>query len=50
MDLTDLIEVSAILPTLKANSKKQLLQLLADKAASATGIQYESNSGIGESA
>ena len=38
MDLTDLIEVSAILPTLKANSKKQLLQLLADKAASATGI------------
>src|SRR6476646_5229161 len=38
MDLSDLIEASAILPTLKANSKKQLLQLLADKAASATGI------------
>lgn len=33
MDLSDLIDVSAILPTLKANSKKQLLQLLAERAA-----------------
>lgn len=38
MDLSDLIEVSAVLPALKANSKKQLLQLLAEKAASATGL------------
>ena len=38
MDLSDLIEAPAILPVLKANSKKQLLQLLAEKAASITGI------------
>lgn len=38
MDLSDLIEASAILPALKANSKKQLLQLLAEKAAGITGI------------
>lgn len=38
MDLTDLIEASAIMPALKANSKKQLLQLLAEKAAEVTGI------------
>ncbi|GHD15692.1 PTS IIA-like nitrogen regulatory protein PtsN [Tianweitania populi] len=38
MDLSDLIEVSAVLPALKANSKKQLLQLLAEKAASVTGL------------
>ncbi|WP_157014214.1 PTS IIA-like nitrogen regulatory protein PtsN [Mesorhizobium xinjiangense] len=38
MDLSDLIEVSAIMPALKANSKKQLLQLLAEKAAGITGI------------
>lgn len=38
MDLSDLIEVSAILPELKANSKKQLLQLLAEKAAAVTGL------------
>lgn len=38
MDLSDLIEVSAVMPTLKANSKKQLLQLLSEKAASVTGI------------
>jgi PTS system nitrogen regulatory IIA component len=38
MDLSDLIEVPAILPTLKANSKKQLLQLLSEKAAALTGI------------
>jgi len=38
MDLSDLVEVSAIMPTLKANSKKQLLQLLAEKAAAVTGL------------
>lgn len=38
MDLSDLIEVSAVMPALKANSKKQLLQLLAEKAAVATGL------------
>jgi len=38
MDLSDLVEVSAILPALKANSKKQLLQLLAEKAAAVTEL------------
>ena len=38
MDLSDLIEVPAIMPALKANSKKQLLQLLAETAASITGL------------
>ena len=38
MDLSDLIEVSAIMPSLKANSKKQLLQLLSERAASLIGI------------
>ena len=38
MDLSDLLEVSAVMPTLKANSKKQLLQALAEKAAAATGL------------
>ena len=38
MDLSDLIEVPAILPALKANSKKQLLQLLAERASSISGI------------
>lgn len=38
MDLSDLIEVSAIMPTLKANSKKQLLQLLAERGSEITGI------------
>lgn len=38
MDLSDLIEPKAIVPALKANSKKQLLQLLAEKAASITGL------------
>jgi PTS system nitrogen regulatory IIA component len=38
MDLNDLIEVSAVMPALKANSKKQLLHLLAEKAASVTGL------------
>jgi PTS system nitrogen regulatory IIA component len=38
MDLSDLVQVPAILPTLKANSKKQLLQLLAERAAAITHI------------
>jgi PTS system nitrogen regulatory IIA component len=38
MDLSDLVQASAILPTLKANSKKQLLQLIAEKAAAVTGL------------
>jgi PTS system nitrogen regulatory IIA component len=38
MDLSDLIEVSSVLPGLKANSKKQLLQLLAEKAGEMTGL------------
>jgi PTS system nitrogen regulatory IIA component len=38
MDLSDLIEVPAIMPALKANSKKQLLQLLSEKAAVIAGI------------
>jgi PTS system nitrogen regulatory IIA component len=38
MDLSDLIEVPAVMPALKANSKKQLLQLLAEKASAIAGI------------
>ena len=38
MDLSDLIEAGAILPALRANSKKQLLQLLSEKAAEMTGL------------
>lgn len=38
MDLSDLIEAQAVVPALKANSKKQLLQLLAEKAAAVTGL------------
>ena len=38
MDLRDLIDVPAIMPALKANSKKQLLQLLSERAAAITGI------------
>ncbi|HEY4192307.1 MAG TPA: PTS IIA-like nitrogen regulatory protein PtsN [Mesorhizobium sp.] len=38
MDLTDLIDVRAIMPALKANSKKQLLQLLSERAATISGI------------
>jgi PTS system nitrogen regulatory IIA component len=38
MDLTDLIDVRAIMPALKANSKKQLLQLLSERAAEVSGI------------
>lgn len=38
MDLSDLLEPGAVMPALRANSKKQLLQLLAEKAASETGL------------
>lgn len=38
MDLSDLIDASGVMPALKANSKKQLLQLLAEKAAAITGL------------
>ena len=38
MDLSDLIDVPAIMPAVKANSKKQLLQLLAERAARIAGI------------
>lgn len=38
MDLSDLLDEKAILPRLKANSKKQLLQLVAEKASELTGI------------
>ena len=38
MDLSDLIDVPALMPALRANSKKQLLQLLAEKAAQVTGL------------
>lgn len=39
MDLSDLVQASAIMPSLKANSKKQLLQVLAEKASALTGLQ-----------
>ncbi|MCB1427167.1 MAG: PTS IIA-like nitrogen regulatory protein PtsN [Zhengella sp.] len=38
MALGDLVSINAIFPAVKANSKKQLLQLLAEKAAGLTGI------------
>ncbi len=38
MDLCDLIGVNSIMPAVKANSKKQLLQQLAEKAAELTGL------------
>jgi PTS system nitrogen regulatory IIA component len=38
MDLGDLISPDAILPSLKADSKKQALQELAQKAAALTGL------------
>ncbi|HXW40573.1 MAG TPA: PTS IIA-like nitrogen regulatory protein PtsN [Xanthobacteraceae bacterium] len=37
MPLNDLIAPNAILPTLKVNSKKQVLQELAERAAALTG-------------
>lgn len=39
MDLSDLIAPEAIIPALKANSKKQVLQIMAEKAASLTGLE-----------
>jgi nitrogen PTS system EIIA component len=38
MALADLLAQDAVLPALKANSKKQLLQELASKAAEITGL------------
>jgi len=38
MDLSDMVQASAILPHLKANSKKQLLQLISERAAAITGL------------
>ncbi|WP_417768006.1 PTS IIA-like nitrogen regulatory protein PtsN [Stappia sp.] len=38
MDLNDLLTSKAIVPSLKANSKKQALQELAAKAAAVTGL------------
>ncbi|GAA5104443.1 PTS IIA-like nitrogen regulatory protein PtsN [Bartonella jaculi] len=38
MNLSELIAPEAIIPTLKANSKKQVLQILAEKAAELTGL------------
>jgi len=37
MDLSDLVKPDAILPALKASSKKQVLQALAERAAEITG-------------
>ncbi|WP_455477056.1 PTS IIA-like nitrogen regulatory protein PtsN [Bartonella sp. B41] len=38
MDLSELITPEAIIPSLKANSKKQVLQILSEKASELTGI------------
>jgi PTS system nitrogen regulatory IIA component len=38
MALNDLVDVPAIMPALKANSKKQVLQLLAERASAISGI------------
>jgi PTS system nitrogen regulatory IIA component len=38
MTLSDLIHSDAVIPALRANSKKQVLQVLAEKAAELTGI------------
>lgn len=38
MGLSDLIAPEAIIPALKASSKKQLLQIMAEKAAELTGL------------
>ncbi|MGF7157006.1 PTS IIA-like nitrogen regulatory protein PtsN [Bartonella heixiaziensis] len=38
MNLNELIAPEAIIPALKANSKKQVLQILAEKAAELTGL------------
>jgi PTS system nitrogen regulatory IIA component len=39
MDLSDLVTPEAIIPSLKANSKKQVLQAIAEKAAAMTGVE-----------
>lgn len=41
MDLRDLVTPDAILPSLKATSKKQALQAIAEKAASLTGLSEQ---------
>ncbi len=38
MDLSDLVTQKSIMPALKAASKKQLLQMLSEKAAHITGL------------
>jgi PTS system nitrogen regulatory IIA component len=38
MDLSDLIAADAVIPALKANSKKQILQMVSEKAAGITGL------------
>ncbi|MCB1499208.1 MAG: PTS IIA-like nitrogen regulatory protein PtsN [Bauldia sp.] len=38
MDLSDLIKPEAVIGTLKANSKKQAIQSISEKAAELTGI------------
>ncbi|WP_375648858.1 PTS IIA-like nitrogen regulatory protein PtsN [Bartonella sp. OT172YNZD] len=38
MNLSELIAPEAIIPALKANSKKQVLQILAEKASKLTGL------------
>ncbi len=38
MDLSDLIQPDAVIPAMRANSKKQVLQLLTEKAAAITGL------------
>ncbi len=38
MDLSDLIKPEAVIPSLKANSKKQALQAISEKAAALTGL------------
>jgi PTS system nitrogen regulatory IIA component len=38
MDLRDLIKPDAVINALKANSKKQVIQALAEKAAETTGL------------
>jgi nitrogen PTS system EIIA component len=38
MDLSDLVTQKSIMPALKAASKKQLLQMLSEKAAQITGL------------
>ncbi len=38
MDLSDLLGVEAVLPSLKASSKKQAIQELAERAATLTGL------------